>query len=120
MATRTDLWGDIEAANIRTPVAILREQAAVLAEKTRLVIDAQVSTTIWHRDFVHSFKLVVPALGDYTYELFAIRHGVDLYPVSVGSRDLQNEQEFIGWLRDTLSSSETKRVISNLLAQANS
>jgi hypothetical protein len=120
MATRTDLWGDIEAANIRTPVAILREQASVLGEKTRLVIDAQVSTVIWRGDFVHHFKLVVPALEDYTYELFDIRHGVGLYPVFADNQRLENEEKFIGWLRDKLSSPETKRIISNLLAQANS
>ena len=34
MATQADFWGQIQVDDIRTPVAILREQAALLGPKT--------------------------------------------------------------------------------------
>jgi len=91
--------------------------------------------------FVHRFTLVVPALSSYKYELFRIEHGVTIYPITVASEvrlarsgggppnllataslgsQLQTEQEFVDWLRRKLSSTETKRIIANLLAQATS
>jgi len=123
MATRTDFWGDIEPAQVRTPAAILREQAALLGTKTQNLVEARVETDIdqWH-EFNHRFLLVVPALSNYSYQLFRVEHGVNLYPVRVDreSLRLENEEAFIEWLRRTLSSAETKRIIGNLLAQVNS
>jgi hypothetical protein len=31
--------------------------------------------------FYHAFRLVAPALDNYTYSLFAVEHGPELYPV---------------------------------------
>jgi hypothetical protein len=120
MATQTDFWGDISPAEpVRTPVAILREQAALLGSKTQNVVEAKVSTIAGER-FFHSFNLVVPALGNYAYQLFVIGTGVSPYPASVVHSDLkfETEQEFTDWLKAKLSSPETKKVIANLLAQA--
>jgi hypothetical protein len=120
MATQVDFWGDIEPAEVRTPVAILREQAALLRTKTRNAIEARVDTDVFYGTFQHSFRLVVPALDNYTYELFSVRYGIDLYPVTAGLNELKTEDEFKDWLRQRLSSPETKKIIGNLLAQANS
>lgn len=119
MAASTDLWGEIEATQIRTPLAILREQAALLGAKTQNLVEASVKTRVDGESFEHSLDLVVPALGSYRYNLFTIYHGASIYPVQVGSKDirLETEQQFMGWLGATLSSRETKRVVSNLLAQ---
>jgi len=66
--------------------------------------------------------LVVPALENYSYVLFKIWHEIDIYPVHVGLPidDLVSEEAFVRWLGQKLSSAETKRIIGNLLAQANS
>jgi hypothetical protein len=132
MAAQPDLWGEIAPAAVRTPLAILREQAALLGPKTKNLVEATVTT---RRDrfqgesigeFVHHFNLVVPSLDGYTYELFHVTHGVNLYPVIIPgggpmlARPLKSEEEFLGWLRQELSSPNTKRIISNLLAQATS
>jgi hypothetical protein len=123
MAAQTDLWGELAPVEARTPVAILREQAALLGPKTQNLIEATVETTAaqFGQVLQHSFTLVVPALGNYTYHLFTVAHGItELYPVEVIDRKparLGTEQDFVEWLGKKLSSPETKKLISNLLAQ---
>jgi hypothetical protein len=142
MAAQTDFWGEIVPAQERTPLAILREQASLLGTKTKNLVEATVDTSVDpNGQFVHRFTLVVPSLGSYKYELFRIEHGVAIYPISFASEvpsaqlsrepvnrlmnprlssQLETEQEFVDWLRQKLSSDETKRIIANLLAQATS
>jgi hypothetical protein len=130
--TIPDLWPEIEQSQVIPPVAILREQAALLGKKTNHLLDGRVDTrvTIDGR-FVHSFYIVAPALGDYTYKLFEVSHDENPYPVygaalaaSAGvilkpdlSVSLNTEQEFVDYVRTTLNLDNTKRVIGNLLAQ---
>lgn len=119
MATQPDFWGDIEVEQVRTPVAILREQAALLGAKTKNMIEAKVNTHAFKGVFSHQFDVVVPALDNYTYQMFTIRHGVRMYPVTVAGsgRQLTSEPEFLDWLQKELSSPETKQIIGNILAQ---
>ena len=97
----------------------MREQAALLGNKTQNLVEATVETGTQFGRFKHPFLLLVPALGLYKYELFKIEHGVDLYPVSVSGRkedqQLDNEQEFVDWLKAKLCDPETKKLIGNLL-----
>jgi hypothetical protein len=122
MAASTDLWGEIEATQIRTPLAILREQAALLGTKTKNLVEAEVNTSRSGETFNHSLELVVPALDNYTYSLLKISHGVSIYPVTWFSdgkyHRFDTEEEFIKWLGAKLSSTDTKRIVANLLAQA--
>ncbi|MDP2997749.1 MAG: hypothetical protein Q8N47_09690 [Bryobacterales bacterium] len=127
MATQiADLWGRFEPAEVRTPLSILRQQAALLGDKTNHLVEARVNTYALGPNIYHAFNLVVPALEDYTYQLFRVSHGVELYPVSANSteghlqwhRELENEEAFVGWLSSSFSSEATKRIISTLMAQA--
>jgi hypothetical protein len=123
MAAHADLWGEIAPSAVRTPASILREQASLLGSKTNHLIEGQVDTQVSGSRFNHSFNLVAPALENYSYELFRIWHEVNIYPVSYGyqrGEQLENEEAFVDWLGQKLSSVETKRIIGNLLAQANS
>jgi len=120
MATNLDLWGEIAPSAVRTPASILKEQASLLGAKTQHMIEGEVVTSALGSSFYHSFLLVVPSLDEYKYKLFEIHHGVSPYPVSVLMTDLPDEDRFVAWLRDTLSSAETKSIIGNLLAQARS
>jgi hypothetical protein len=120
MATKLDFWGEVEPLQVRTPVAILREQAALLGTKTNNVVEAQVQSWVGGSDFYHSFNLVVPTLDNYTYQLFTLHHSANLYPVMSGYEQFQTEDELSDWLRQRLSSTETKRIVGNLLAQVNS
>ena len=123
MAAHADLWGEITPSAVRTPVSILREQASLLGAKTNYTIEGKVETRIDGEKFYHLFNLVVPALDNYSYQLFQIWHEVGLYPVRVWGafgEELANEEAFVNWLGRKLSSSETKSIIGNLFAQANS
>lgn len=121
MATNTDLWGDIAPSAVRTPASILREQASLLGSKTKNIIEGQVETHTLGGEFRHTFNLVVPALDNYSYELFQISHGVEMYPVYLGvGQYAKDEESFVRWLGQKLSAPETKSIIGNLLAQANS
>lgn len=122
MSAKTDLWGEIVATKTRTPVAILREQASLLGEKTAFAIEAKVESAASDRGFIHRFVLVVPALDQYEYELFSISHGIELYPVQelANYKTMETEEQFKEWLHRQLSDSRTVRIIGNLLAQVNS
>lgn len=123
MATQiADLWGGFDPAEVRTPLSILRQQAALLGDKTKHLVEARVNTYSSGSDIYHAFNLVVPALGNYTYELFRVDHGIELYPVTLDSSHkflkLENEEAFVRWLSSCLSSETTKRIVSNLMGQA--
>jgi hypothetical protein len=117
-----DFWGELAPADVVTPVTLLREQASKLGAKTRHVIEARVDTKTANKTFVHSLVLQVPSLDDYEYELLKVRHGIALYPVSDANslKEFPDEESFVEWLRQELSSPPTKRIIGNLMAQANS
>src|ERR1017187_2549555 len=123
MAAQIDFWGEILTAKVRrTPLVALREQAALLGPKTKNLVEATVDTRVSEGTFIHRFSLVVPVLDGYTYELFAVTHGIRLYPVRVRETKLTlpSEAAFLSWLRRELSSAKTKTIIANLLAQATS
>jgi hypothetical protein len=119
MAASLDFWGEIEATQQRTPLSILREQAGLLGAKTKNLVEASVKTHANGDTFVHSLDLVIPVLDNYTYNLLTIYHGPSIYPVNVqfGESRFDTEEQFIEWLCAKLSSPETKRIVSNLLAQ---
>jgi len=111
---------------LQPPVVILREQAEHLSRRTGgLVLGtveaSRVGNTLWHH-----FRLLVPTLDDYVYDLFAVEHGVFLYPlnlhsgiVGVQSRfNLENPEEFEDALRELFGQAEVKRVVAALKAQA--
>jgi hypothetical protein len=124
MATSTDLWGALDTKELiqRTPLSILREQAALLGEKTGNLVEAQVEKGTYGTDFLLTLNLVVPGLDDYTYELLKVRYPVSLYPVKDQStyKEIKDEDAFVEWLRVKLSSPETHKIIGNLLSQASS
>jgi hypothetical protein len=110
MATHTtDFWpDDIGQSDLKTPVALLREQATALGEKTRNVVTAEVESDSEGRDFVHNLYLVAPALH-YRYQLLTIRHPIMFYPMNVtkasGIPDwitVKSEDEFADWLKTVL------------------
>jgi len=143
-----DLWpSDLGIVSIVTPAAILRAQATLLGEKTKGILEGAVETSSVGDQIRHRFVIRVPALGNYRYPLFSVHHAVDLYPVfideepatprpalmpdlssvpgftSLGDRldrasGLKSEPALRDWLRQTLASDETKRIIANLYAQA--
>jgi len=119
-----DFWGEIEVGGTQTPSLILKQQAALLGEKTKHMLEAKVRARASDGDFHYSFELVAPALDNYTYQLFQVRHGADLYPVfaelSPFEEKLMTENQFKDWVHNKLSSPDTKRIVANLLNLARS
>jgi len=82
-----DLWPEeLESAKIRPPVAILKEQASLLGQKTKNVVEGAVSevfTADEEKTMEYSFNLVAPALGGYRYRLFTMSHDIRMYPLII-------------------------------------
>lgn len=138
-----DLWpSDLGETDIVPPVAILREQAALLGNKTKNLVEARVSTSkatspheIFTRfdglrpgDFIHQFILVAPALGNYMFDLFTIYHGIKMYPLTIrttfpleesqNSTICKTEDEYFAALQAVLSHKYTLDMIHALIAQS--
>lgn len=123
-----DYWPEnLAAAEIVTPISIMREQAGLLGPKTNQQVTANV-VPISARDqneFAWSFQLNSTALGGYRYELFRVYHPVLLFPLMVVWENnpvaqVQNENAFRGYLKKMLTSEQTKKVVAALLAQTRS
>ncbi|MCX7110575.1 MAG: hypothetical protein NTX45_10690 [Proteobacteria bacterium] len=137
-----DLWAeDIGITTVKTPVAILREQASLLGKKTQnLVIGEVISSSqdnVKEQKITNRFNIKAPALGNYRYNLFSISHGIDIYPLTMfveggiltelttsdvifGShnpRVIRSEADFLSVLNKILKSKRTKQVVHALLAQ---
>jgi len=145
-----DLWPqDIDVESLIPPVVILREQASLLAERTRGLVRAEVESEEKPAadvegyladalrpesriEYTHTLVLVTPALQSYRYVLISVRHDFQPYPCKAlfhpdhpdptwdmaGETGLQNEQEFVDWLKHMLARRETKRLIQALAHQA--
>jgi hypothetical protein len=124
-----DLWPEIEQTRVVPPVAILREQAALLGKKTNHLLEGQVKSRIaFEGGFLHTFSIVAPALDGYEYKLFEVKHGPDQYPVEADAPEstgpltaslvsLNSEQELLDYIRKILNSDKTKKILGSLLAQ---
>lgn len=118
-----DLWPEnIGVSAMVTPATILKEQAALLAEKTKGLVEADVRSSGSGTQFVHSFTLRVPALDNYHYVLFTASHPIELYPAVIAFRGHEpvttpDEETFVAQLAIVLSCDETTRVVQGLIAQ---
>lgn len=128
--TAQDLWPhDVFAEVDRdSPVAILREQAALLREHSQGLLRGEVtSSALGDAGYmVHHFDIVVPSLRDYRYTLFRVRHGAKPYPAAIecgGDEEVQeadadNAGDFRALVGATLNSDRTRRIIRTLMTQA--
>jgi len=139
-----DLWpDDIPRIELRSPVAILREQASLLGRKTQNLVEAEVkpldtksSPSTGRYDFGYAFLVTAPALGNYRYTLFRIYHGIQLYPLDVdpdadiakeipchlgaGGRStftVESEDDLLEALKKIFNARKTRQLINVLLAQ---
>jgi len=121
---------DLAPAVERTPLAILKEQATQLGTRTKNLLEGRVTTRMYKQGedalFVHTFSIAAPTLDGYTYRLLEVKHGLDLYPLTVGfapvfvEEDVTSEAAFIEYLRTVFASDQTRHVIGTLLAQVQS
>jgi len=116
-----DLWpSNIADANLVTPLAVLKEQAALLGAKTQQLVTGEVTTETSGNLFVHHFYLVAPTLR-YRYELFRVTHGLSFYPLNVlylnDTHSMKSEAEFQDKLKEIFSATHTVTTVQSMLAQ---
>lgn len=116
------LWpDDIGQSDLVTPVAIMREQAGLLGEKTRNLVTAEVMSSSEQGFIYHNFSLEARALS-YRFQLFRVVHQIALYPLTVTSGGKSwkcaTEAEFRQVLGEILGSDETKTIVKALIAQS--
>jgi hypothetical protein len=98
-----DLWpDDIATAKMPVPLAILKEQATALGQKTHNVVEGEVRSVQdesrpGQSNFVYAFYIVGPALGGYRYRLLTIAYPVETYPVEISL-----EPEILTYVRKEL------------------
>jgi hypothetical protein len=119
-----NLWPEnIADSNLTTPVTILKEQAAVLGEKTRQLVKGEVVTQTTGNLFVHYFYIVAPTLS-YKFELFTLSHGVNFYPLVMrylnNTISLSSESDFKDKLKEIFAAPHTLNVVHSILAQVRS
>ena len=125
---RRDLWPEDLGSTIKeiAPVTILKEQASLLGQRTKNIVKAEVGSSVNPQDYVIDvFYLVAPALNNYKFALFEIRHSIEqLYPVTIASGTLNinvkiaTEDELLDKLEQVLSHEKTIRIIESMLAQS--
>jgi len=141
----TDLWpDDLHVVQLKSPVALLQEQAALLGQKTQNLVEARIRNLsgsftkllrpIDNGAFLLSFEIVTPTLASYSFRLFTIQYGVELYPLFLTpdgdilqefklvrratAIQIMNETELVYALRVIFNAEKTKFVIRSLLAHA--
>jgi hypothetical protein len=136
-------WAVPDAAALRTPLGILREQASALTAQTKGMLVGVVETSIatgieaagrkhdWSARSLEAFEIArnaeivlkleisVPALNDYRYRILSYAQPIELYPgVFLDYNEtVSDEAEFVNAIREILSSNRVKNVLTSLLAQ---
>ena len=123
-----DLWGEISLTEaVRTPITILREQAALLEKKTENILQGNVHVTAYGNKFRASFEIIAPSLGDYSYCVLIIDYSVSMYPLRIQEDvtgrsqmpiECSDEESFIQALGEILAHPQMKKVIASLVAQS--
>jgi hypothetical protein len=115
-------WPIVKFEPVRTPHAILFEQAALLSQSTNRLLVGKATRSVEDDIFISNLYIVAPSLNNYAYRVLQLNHSVELYPVSVspefaGARiQAKDEKELLAALKKVLSSDEIKRVLNGLMA----
>ncbi|MFI5117151.1 MAG: hypothetical protein ACHP8B_10690 [Terriglobales bacterium] len=124
MPDTNDFWpANIADSNLITPITILKEQAALLGEKTRQLVKGEVVTQTTGDVFVHYFYIAAPTLS-YRFELFKVSHMVNFYPMTLtylnSARPIKSEEEFKETLKQIFAAQHTLNVVHSIIAQVRS
>lgn len=124
------LWPDFNFDEVRTPLAVLQEQANELGSKTKNIIVGEIITTEAFDEktnqmvLIYQFYIKAPILSNYRYLLFRLLQKNSLYPVDIffdpDKPKIENitEDEFTDKLRDIFSNPKTEEIIKSLYAQS--
>jgi hypothetical protein len=119
-------WTIPNVEKVRVPILIMREQASELTRLTNGSLRGYVESQKLGDELYLKFHIIVPALDNYTIELFSYEQPMQIYPGVLESNvhkqriRIDDIQQFSSTLRDMLSSDDTQRVLTALLAQTKS
>src|SRR5262245_5663268 len=85
----TDPWPDFQTPEaINSPVFLLKEQAALLRQKTKGLVRAGLRpASTRDGSFWVGFDLYSPALGEYTFHLFEVTYPLQFLPITLTAAD---------------------------------
>lgn len=125
---KDSFWAPLpDVESIRTPLAIMNEQAVALSELTnRLLEGAVVQSSNNPGNIAATLQIIAPSLNGFRVSMVSISHGIQLYPlvlidhmtsaqVSVPSEEVFNQE-----LKEILGSEKTRQIIASLLVQIKS
>jgi len=116
------LWPEdlVMTADPRSPKSILEEQAAALAPLTHNKVIATVVASSQSTWVTLDFVLVAPALNNYRYKLFKVRHKLHPeYPAEIvwdANLTVKDEDSLRERLAKIFRAETTSRVLSELMA----
>ena len=117
-----DLWpANFGTSSVVPPVVILKQQAAILTQRTRRILQGEVLSEAGEETVYHNFYIKASALDNYRYKLFWVSHNVaSLYPVTVSDHEgsYTDEEALRRVLRDIFASEKTIKVVQSLMAQS--
>src|SRR6187399_489868 len=84
-----NLWGELPVEEMpETPASILRTQAVLLNKATKGLLDARIVQGSEGEKLTFDFRIVAPALGNYSANIFRVEHPMTLYPLSVRAQEV--------------------------------
>lgn len=119
-----DLWGDLpEPMTVRTPLAILNEQAELLKSKTDGLLIGRVDRQQKGVRFLIHFFIIAPSLGGYQVNVLQVSHEIGMYPAKVtpvmtpGQRvvSCDGDQAFMETVGEIFASEPIRGTIAKLL-----
>jgi hypothetical protein len=112
-----DILNTIEHID-NTPAELLHAAAQDLNHRSGELVRAKVEEGSWGEHLVFDFILTSPALGEYSYQLFRLRHRLFPYPAEFlfdnQVIEAANQEELEQHLRAILADSITRRAVSEL------
>lgn len=123
--TVESLWPDEIRVDVRTPVAMLRVQAGLLAQHTKGLLEGAVETVQVNELVRHQLVVIARGCRGYRHTLLALTHDTrSPYPVTVDDGQHEeavatDDQGLQTLLREALSAPETKSLLASLIAVTN-
>jgi len=130
MTTENNLWPEFAFEAVRTPVAILQEQANELGQRTQNILVGDIINTEALDDrtgeavIIYQFFIKAPALSNFRFLLLRLVQGTALFPVTLSfdpvNKRFENldEEAFREKLRYVFHHEKTAEIIKSLYAQS--
>lgn len=122
-----NMWGKLDDLEpIKTPTLILKEQGELLNGATKGTLRGITTLQTVGDEFLIGFDIKAFYLNQYQYTLLTVRHGLNVYPLTVKDKvqdkeySCETEEAFVEAVEYILSSTEVRKIIQTLISQSRS